>query len=398
MLGSFLSADSGRIYSDFMSQQAQTINPRVKFWTRTASIMGLAPGFVILSSLMAQLTGEGWPLAMTSTGALILLPFGIFRYLLRHHRRPWLSSMVLLGLFHWALLLTAILASPSSTMLALRRHGAWPASLVAVKKRAAIQEKVASAVDMLPGAPAEVPYTFRGGAIIVQASFRMGDTVVKAPMILDTGATITAVSPKILEKLGVTPDPRAPVFTFETAGGQASYPLVMLDEISMGGRSVSPVVAAVCQQCETGDAYGLIGLNFASHYRIQIDQRAGKLVMEPRSGWVDRSAEVEPFLELVPDITADSFEARLVNMAPRGISDLVLSVTFLASDGRALREDRVTLKTLPPRGQTALRLDLPQGTDGVRWEVSRAQWIEKDTLPDARNAPLEISQKINDIK
>jgi predicted aspartyl protease len=59
-------------------------------------------------------------------------------------------------------------------------------------------------------------------------------------------------------------------------------PLIMLDSIAVGGLEVKDVAAAVHDVLPDSRVGGLLGLNFLSRFRMDIDTEQGVLTLERR--------------------------------------------------------------------------------------------------------------------
>jgi clan AA aspartic protease (TIGR02281 family) len=97
-------------------------------------------------------------------------------------------------------------------------------------------------------------------------------------LILDTGATVTALRGNVLERFGlVSGNDRAIVLN--TVGGRVNSTLVRLSSLSVGGQVVREIDVA---NTDLGDiaADGLLGMNFLEHFRFIIDQKRRRLYLE----------------------------------------------------------------------------------------------------------------------
>ncbi|MBM4015819.1 MAG: TIGR02281 family clan AA aspartic protease, partial [Planctomycetes bacterium] len=126
------------------------------------------------------------------------------------------------------------------------------------------------------GAAVEIRFTRGGGAIRSRARF--ADRV-DADVIIDTGASLTAISDRLAAELGL--DLRKPERTLSvnTANGRVTAPVVLLANVDVAGARVTHVEAVVLQLL--GDD-ALIGLNFLEHFDLSLDSARGILRLTAR--------------------------------------------------------------------------------------------------------------------
>ena len=99
-------------------------------------------------------------------------------------------------------------------------------------------------------------------------------------LVLDTGASVTAIRGDVLEKLGlVSGNDRAIVLN--TVGGRVNSTLVRLNSLGVGGQVVWKIDVANTDLGDL-DADGLLGMNFLEHFRFIIDQQKRRLYLEPK--------------------------------------------------------------------------------------------------------------------
>ncbi|MBS0242823.1 MAG: TIGR02281 family clan AA aspartic protease [Proteobacteria bacterium] len=96
------------------------------------------------------------------------------------------------------------------------------------------------------------------------------------PVLVDTGATLVAMSYEDAQAAGISVAPGDFRYTSETANGRASYARVVLEEVRVGNVVVRNVQAAVSQP---GRLRGtLLGMSFLGQLRMEM--RDGTLVLE----------------------------------------------------------------------------------------------------------------------
>jgi clan AA aspartic protease (TIGR02281 family) len=129
-------------------------------------------------------------------------------------------------------------------------------------------------------AKASVSLQQRGQVAIVQATLNG-----KAPasLIVDTGASYTMISRAIAKELEIEIDGKnLPTIPFQTANGVISAPVVKLESIEIGGMQIRDLTAAVYDTFPDASVSGLLGLNFLSHFRMDIDSKNGLLHLEKK--------------------------------------------------------------------------------------------------------------------
>ncbi len=124
------------------------------------------------------------------------------------------------------------------------------------------------------GDAVEIRFDRAGGAI--RASARFGDRV-EALVIVDTGASLTAISEGLADRLKV--DRKRPLrrVTVTTASGRLEAPVVLLESIDLQGARVTEVEAVVLPLQDDGGGEALIGLNFLEHFDLSLDASRGLL-------------------------------------------------------------------------------------------------------------------------
>jgi aspartyl protease family protein len=117
----------------------------------------------------------------------------------------------------------------------------------------------------------------RGSAVLVPA--RINREPVGA-LLLDTGATFTSVSRSVADRLGIRPSSGGTVRLL-TASGAIQAPLVILEEVDIGG-AVARHVPAVIHDLPgmPGPVVGLLGMSFLDRFRVNLDITSGTLILE----------------------------------------------------------------------------------------------------------------------
>ena len=124
-----------------------------------------------------------------------------------------------------------------------------------------------------------VPFQKKGQVVIVRAII---NEKAAAKYVVDTGATYTMISKAMAKELGIALDKQLPTMPFQTANGLIQAPLISLSSIEVGGMQVKNLTAAVYDVFPDPSVAGLLGLNFLSHFRIDIDTENGILHLEKK--------------------------------------------------------------------------------------------------------------------
>jgi len=122
----------------------------------------------------------------------------------------------------------------------------------------------------------QIPFERRGNAVLIPG--RVNGQLV-GHFILDTGATFITVSRPVADRLGVSGG--AGSVRLATANGAIQAPLVLLDEVEVGG-AIARHVAAVVHDLPSvpADVIGLLGLSFLERFRVSLNLSSGVLTLE----------------------------------------------------------------------------------------------------------------------
>jgi len=124
-----------------------------------------------------------------------------------------------------------------------------------------------------------IPIEKNGAIVVVEATLN-GKT--PARLIVDTGASYTMISTAIAKEVGINLDGNRRTVPFHTANGVIQAPLADLESITVGGMEVKNLTAAIHDALPNTAVGGLLGLNFLSHFRMDIDTDKGVLLLEKK--------------------------------------------------------------------------------------------------------------------
>jgi clan AA aspartic protease (TIGR02281 family) len=126
---------------------------------------------------------------------------------------------------------------------------------------------------------ASIPFEKHGSVVIVGATLN-GKTPVK--LVLDTGASFTMISSATAKQLDIDASQNARTMPFQTANGMIQAPLINLDSISVAGLELKNLTAAVHDAMPDPAVAGLLGLNFLTNFRMDIDTDKGVVHLEKK--------------------------------------------------------------------------------------------------------------------
>ncbi len=220
-----------------------------------------------------------------------------------------------------------------------------------------------------------LPYEGSGQSLSIPIGFVGADGEdLDTWMLFDTGASLTTLDPKTLAALGVDIPDDAPTLKFATAGGERVAPVVLVDEVWIGGLLVEGVTVGVCEECAFGHSVGLLGNNVSSRFLVTVDQQRKELTLRPREDQPGREMDIRPWLEISVEATRWSdgrteLSADVENRADRDVTDVVLSV--MCADTYP-----VEIPEVPRLGSVTAEASLPLGADCSRYRVKldSARW------------------------
>jgi clan AA aspartic protease (TIGR02281 family) len=126
---------------------------------------------------------------------------------------------------------------------------------------------------------ASIPFEKQGQVVIVEATLNKKTA---AKFVVDTGASYTMISSAMAKELDIDTEQSRRTAPFQTANGIIQAPLVSLDSISVGGMEIRNLTAAVHDVLSDPRIAGLLGLNFLSNFRMDIDTQKGVLHLEKK--------------------------------------------------------------------------------------------------------------------
>jgi clan AA aspartic protease (TIGR02281 family) len=126
---------------------------------------------------------------------------------------------------------------------------------------------------------ASIPFEKQGQVVIVEATLNKKTA---AKFVVDTGASYTMISSAVAKELDIDTEQNRRTAPFQTANGVIQAPLVSLESITVGGMEIRNLTAAVHDVLADSRVAGLLGLNFLSNFRMDIDTQKGVLHLEKK--------------------------------------------------------------------------------------------------------------------
>ncbi len=131
-----------------------------------------------------------------------------------------------------------------------------------------------------PIGKASIPIEKHGQVVVIQATLNNKQS---AKFIVDTGASFTMISSALAKDLSIdTSSQNQQTMPFQTANGLIQAPLTNLDSITVGGMEIKNLTAAVHDAVGDPQVAGLLGLNFLSNFRMDIDTQRGVIHLEKK--------------------------------------------------------------------------------------------------------------------
>lgn len=126
---------------------------------------------------------------------------------------------------------------------------------------------------------ASIPFEKRGQVVVIEAMLN-GKTPAK--LVVDTGATYTMISVATANELALDRSGNERRLPIQTANGTIQAPLTSLESINVGGMELKNLAAVIHDALPNSQAAGLLGLNFLSNFRMDIDTQKGLLHLEKK--------------------------------------------------------------------------------------------------------------------
>jgi len=124
-----------------------------------------------------------------------------------------------------------------------------------------------------------IPLIKQGKQFIVKALINNREPV---RLMIDTGASLTILTPDVIQNLGIDNEEPESYVSFSTANGVVKGPIRVIDKIGMQSIEVSDLSIGVLPLFANRRVDGLLGMNFLSQFSFFLDQKNQVLVLSPR--------------------------------------------------------------------------------------------------------------------
>jgi clan AA aspartic protease (TIGR02281 family) len=119
-----------------------------------------------------------------------------------------------------------------------------------------------------------IPLQRSGHHFIVDATPADGRDI---QLLVDTGASLTILTPEVLEQRGIRYEDTGKTGVFNTANGPVEAPIYTLDSLTVGDWYVNQLDVGVMELGIGSGVDGLLGMNFLNHFQFFIDQNESLL-------------------------------------------------------------------------------------------------------------------------
>jgi clan AA aspartic protease (TIGR02281 family) len=131
----------------------------------------------------------------------------------------------------------------------------------------------------IPADKASVKFHKQGELMVVQAMLNEKSA---AKFVVDTGASHTTISQATAKELQINMENPSGVIALQTANGVIDAPLVSVRLLELGGLGLKDLTVAVYDVFPDAGISGLLGLNFLSQFRVEIDNQNGVINLEKK--------------------------------------------------------------------------------------------------------------------
>jgi clan AA aspartic protease (TIGR02281 family) len=98
----------------------------------------------------------------------------------------------------------------------------------------------------------------------------------KGRFLVDTGASLTVLTPELADELGIKPPRRGRIVRLQTLSGETEGPIVTIPLVRVGDLEARDVIAVIH---EIPDLDGILGNTFLARYSVTLDARRGLLTV-----------------------------------------------------------------------------------------------------------------------
>lgn len=231
------------------------------------------------------------------------------------------------------------------------------------------------------GPKARIRFVRRGREIMFPTRLSLRGRTKKLAMMLDTGASISAIDSAAAKRLGVRLPVTPITVELQTAAGPRSFPVTVLDRIRVGRADLRHVTVAICDPCAQPGLHGLVGLNFTRHFVTTIDHKKRTLTLRRQAGKPNRISDVEPFLHLMGvqgESTGQQFTVtgKVHNRSGRTVRGLALEAVLLDTHDKVRGRLKGHIDRIAPSKIRTFKLTGKSFEELVKYrlELTHARW------------------------
>jgi len=155
-------------------------------------------------------------------------------------------------------------------------HAVMNENEIPEKYRAGSKKLAGSTSTESGSGEANVKLVRERNSLMIEVGYGAGGTHL---MVLDTGASISMISKKVVLALGLQPIDYANI---QTASSLIKAPVVVMPEISVAQFKVFNMKMVVHDLPGAGDRQGLLGVDFLNHFKMELDTETGLLHLKQK--------------------------------------------------------------------------------------------------------------------
>ncbi len=141
-------------------------------------------------------------------------------------------------------------------------------------------KRLGARISELKGQEGKIVIRFHPGSRLIPVTVLLNNTL-EHNFFVDTGASFVTIPYDTATELGIAIDENSPRHHVSTAGGMIVARETTISSIELGGWVVEDVKALVID-IPAHPAAGLLGLNFLSRFRMDLDTNQGVLLLSPK--------------------------------------------------------------------------------------------------------------------
>jgi clan AA aspartic protease (TIGR02281 family) len=148
-----------------------------------------------------------------------------------------------------------------------------------------------------------IPLQRAGSAMIVSAEL---NHVLKANLVVDTGASFIGISKPVATALGLKTTESTRSVSLQTANGVRMAPIMKLSSLRLGAIEVTDIDASIIEDWGESDVVGILGMNFLSAFDWSTDNANNQLLLKRlanvyggfgKDWWIERFRTLRTFME-----------------------------------------------------------------------------------------------------